>query len=80
MVLLGGQKPEILDLKPTSQEVYKGAIDSRVSPKCNGNQFYALTVPFSHSRTSVVVTKEENHIEFGLKIRFLRDLAIVTWL
>jgi len=35
---------------------------------------------FGPSRTSVVVTKEENRVEFGLKIRFLRDLAIVTWL
>ena len=74
------KKPEILDLKPTSQGVCKLAIDSRVGPKVHGTQIYVIQSSFGPSRTSVVVTKEENRVEFGLKIRFLRDLAIVTWL
>ena len=75
-----GQKTRNLVVNPTSQGVCKLAIDSRVGPKVHVTQIYVIQSSFGPSRTSVVVTKEENRVEFGSKIRFLRDLAIVTWL
>ena len=69
-----------LALKPISQGVYMGGIDSGLCSELNGIMVDALATSFGPSKASEGVTKLANKQKIAKIWLKMRDLVIISWL